>query len=233
MAKMTTMMFFVIFILTLSSLITYMPSQLYQTGYQGYKYYIPSEFEAWENLPRDYSIEKQISSGGYKVYDFSKHYNTTQVFQVTWVTIFGNKIVVYDVTSQIQQLGIIKFPFDPKIDRTLLVDSWNNENNVSYITIRTNKWIAELYFEDYNDARNNIGASFDDGTLNCTVVVPSIYPRSEHIGARELVVSILRFRLPQDFIGLNPMLGIIISCIFYVPLVFIFFNVIMIILHGD
>ena len=215
-------------------LIAYMPTELYTSGYTGTRYVLPDEFEAWTNIPRDFSITKPLAFGGITVYDFSDYFNTTQKFRIEYEYVLSNNIVVKGLTSQIFDFGFMVYPLQPVVTKALLLSSWDSTENVSYIVVQDYSRITELYFIDANGTRNDIEDAYDDGELNCTVAVPtSFIEPSEYIGARDIVVALITFRLPSVFADVNPIMGFVLSATLMIPLSFIFFAIIMWALHGE
>jgi len=224
---------FVIFLITSMGLIAYMPTELYTSGYTGTRYTLPDEFEAWTILPRDFSITKPLAYEGTTVYDFSDYFNTTQKFRVEYEYIFSENIVVKGMTSQIFDFGFMVYPLQPVVTKALLLSSWEPNENVSYIVVQDYSRIVELYIIDANGTRNDIEDAYDDGELNCTIAIPTSYQTSEYIGARDIVVALITFRLPSVFANVNPIMGFVLSATLMIPLSFIFFAVIMWALHGE
>jgi len=214
-------------------LIAYMPTELYTSGYTGTRYTLPDEFEAWTILPRDFSITKPLAYEGTTVYDFSDYFNTTQKFRVEYEYIFSENIVVKGMTSQIFDFGFMVYPLQPVVTKALLLSSWEPNENVSYIVVQDYSRIVELYIIDANGTRNDIEDAYDDGELNCTIAIPTSYQTSEYIGARDIVVALITFRLPSVFANVNPIMGFVLSATLMIPLSFIFFAVIMWALHGE
>ena len=214
-------------------LIAYMPTELYTSGYTGTRYTLPDEFEAWTILPRDFSITKPLVYEGKTVYDFSDYFNTTQKFRVEYEYIFSENIIVKGMTSQIFDFGFMVYPLQPVVTKALLVSSWEPTENVSYVVVQDYSRIVELYIIDANGTRNDIEDAYDDGELNCTIAIPTSYQTSEYIGARDIVVALITFRLPSVFNNVNPIMGFVLSATLMIPLSFIFFAVIMWALHGE
>ena len=214
-------------------LIAYMPTELYTSGYTGTRYTLPDEFNAWHILPRDFSITKPLVYEGTTVYDFSDYFNTTQKFRIEYEYIFSNNIVVKGITSQIFDFGFMVYPLQPVVTKALLLSSWEPTENVSYIVVQDYSRTVELYVIDANGTRNDIEDAYDDGELNCTIAIPTSYQTSEYIGARDIVVALITFRLPSVFNNVNPIMGFVLSATLMIPLSFIFFAVIMWALHGE
>jgi hypothetical protein len=215
-------------------LIAYMPDELYTSGYTGTRYTLPEEFDAWSLLPRDYYIYKPLTYQGTTIYDFTSYFNTTQKFRVEYEWLFSNHIVVKGITSQIYDLGYMVYPLEPVITKSLLISNWEPTENVSYCVVQDYSRTVELYIIDANGTRNNIGDAYDAGELNCTVTIPTSYKQQEqNIGARDIVVALITFRLPSVFSSINPIMGFVLSATIMIPLSFIFFAVIMWALHGE
>jgi len=224
---------FVIFLITAMGLIEYMPIELYTSGYTGTRYTLPDEFDAWTLLPRDYSITKPLTYEGNTLYDFSNYFNTTQKFRVEWKWVFSNELVFKGITSQVYDLGFFVYNLLPVVTKPLLVSNWDAQNNVSYIVLQDYKRTIEAYIFDANSTRNNIADAYDAGELNCTIAVPTPYQTSEYVGARDIIVALITFRLPSVFNTVNPIMGFVLSAMLMIPLSFIFFAIIMWALHGE
>jgi len=215
-------------------LIAFMPTELYTSGYTGTRYTLPDEFESWTLLPRDFSITKPLAYNGITVYDFSDYYNTTQKFRIEYEYIFSEHIIAKGITSQLFNIGFMLYPLQPVVTKALLVSSWDSLNNVSYVPVQDYSRIVELYFIDANGTRNNIEDAYDDGELNCTIAVPTAYKQqTEVIGARDIIIALITFRLPSVFVNVNPIMGFVLSATLMIPLSFIFFAVVMWALHGE
>lgn len=225
------MMVFITFMLTFAGLVTYMPSNLYKSGYQSQWYDIPTEFDAWSLNPSDYGLSGQLLKTSFLELDFTPYFNTTQKVRLEWHILFANRIDVYSIQNQFMGSDLKDELED--IRKSDLIDGWTSKENYSHIIIHDYARHFDFYFEDYNGSRNNIESAWNDGKLNVTCVAPSGYSMKEYIGAREIIVSLLTFRLPSIFTTLHPLFGFVISIIFYIPIAFIFFYVMISLIHGD
>jgi len=225
-----TIVVFVLFIVSWVGILNFMPVELYQPEVSQ-EYFIPDEFDAWDLLPADYMLENTLNKGGTVVYDFSNYFNTTQKYRIRWNTFITTEIRVEGVASVFFDIGINTYLLEI-IDKARLQTSWDNDANVSMVRTQDFRRKIDLYFEDTNTSRNDIGEAYDNNDLNCTIVVATQDQKGEYVSARDLVVALLTYRLPNVLTGVTPLLGFLLSSFIYVPMAFIFFSILVKLLHG-
>ena len=230
------MVLFIMFVILSTALITYMPSEIYETGYQSPHYFIPNEFDAWDYVDHDYYIEDTLNTGTKTLYDFSSAFNETLKVRAKWkygLFAYDDTIIFETITSQFL-FGYFVGALEPVVNKQMLIANWDSDVNMSMVKIRNNKNSFEAYFKDTNVTRNEIDSSWEEGSLNCTISVPKGYLnyQQETLGAREIVFSILTFRLSSVYASVSPLLGFAIASIFYVPIAFIFYYLVVHFLHG-
>ncbi len=215
----------VVFIATWMGLIMYMPNELYSSGYD-YPYpNIPEEFRAYDTLPSETELEKNLNKGSSTIYEFTEE---KTAIKVTYDTIYWSDLIVlfYSKTKFIVYI-YEEIPLYPPIDKVTLTNNWDSYNNISIVKMT---YLVDCKFEDANTSRNDIGLAFEDGNLNCTIYMKA--KDSDIIGAKEIVLSLLTFRIPSIYPSIHPLFGYLISVIIYVPIVFATFAIFIKILHG-
>lgn len=226
------MIVFVIFLISWMGLISAMPSDLYESGYTSPGVIIPDEFEAWDYYPQDIWIEKQLIKGGKVKYDFETDYNLSQKYRIDWNTFISNEIQVRYARGLFLDFGVTYQTLLPFIDKTYLIAHFDYESNYTLMKYGPGPVNIICYFEDFNSTRNDIGLAYDAGELNCTISIPTSQEDKSVIGAREIILALLTFRIPSVYKEVHPLLGFLMSLMVYVPVAFMFFAIGIKILHG-
>lgn len=224
-------MYFVMFMLVSVALITFMPPELYISGYQGKEVYFPDDdvFDIWSVVPKEEAISGQLASGTILELDIP---DTTQKAELVWNVLFSNQILVYHYKSE-NKYSFNREQLLPIVYKTNLLDNWEDAENGSFIVFTRYSASMDIEFEDWNGSRNDISLAWDDGLLNCTLYASAdLSDTNQYIGAREIIFALVTFRLPSIYATINPLFGFIMSIFFFIPLAFISFTVILWIIHG-
>lgn len=220
---------FTLLLLISVALISYMPVEIYSSGYTAKPMIIPDEFDAWDIESRAVYEEKQLvkAIGSQLIFQYL---NTTQKYKVSW-SYLTNTIEVQHLRSESYfDFGITNLI--PKTYGSTLQANWDAEQNASYVQYVSEKRSVDIIWEDYNGTRNDILSAYNDGILNCTLMMSADSFTSQKIGAREIVFALLSFRLPSIFANVHPLMGFLMSLFYYVPLAFITYMIVVWLLHG-
>jgi len=224
----------VTFLIVFMGLVSSMPSELVNIGYTSTISTLPDEFDAWDLLPSDYSMENQIVSGSMVEYDFTSVLNTTFRLVVAWNSFYSPSdiSILWSVKPVVEYFPVMEY-FEPhSFDNVTLLTHWNSNDNYSFIQFSSTTKKVDGMFIDPNATRNDINLAFIEGTINCTIYIPSNYDIGERISARDIITSLLSFRLPDVFVNMPPVLSFTITAMIYIMLSFVFFSVIIQLLHG-
>ncbi len=197
---------------------------------------LPDEFNAWSQMPSYNSIIANLSKyppSADTEFDFYNEGGSTINILVRWNMFFDGRMRVFATIPSNFSLGSNKIPMVPTLRKSDMVGAWNPTANASEIEFRSVRGMATGYFRDQNDTRNDIDQAWTDGEIEAEFVVASDWESDETLGAREIVIALLTFNLPSVFREIHPLLGFVMSATIMVPLMFIFFSVVMWGLHGE
>ena len=223
-----TIILLVSFIVISSFFISYMPNEIYESGLTS-SYNIGNEFDAWKITAQGgITLEHTLIKGGWVTYHIEET-NLTSDFVVYWNWLFSNRIRIkrFILASSGEQ------NMNPYITKNMLIANWNPVFNSSTVRVSDNMGMLEGIFEDTNITRNDISLAWDDGEMNCTILLANAEPLRERIGAKELVYALLNFKVSNIYATIHPLLALMVSVIFYVPIILVFFAVTMWALHGS
>jgi len=224
----------VVFLLTFMALVTYMPEELLNIGYSSTVGDLPEEFKGWELLPADYYIDLQITTGSVVIYDFTDALNSSFKVAVAWDHFYSPSGISIIWNKKPENLYFPSYEyFDPNpIDNVTLLTYWNSQGNTSFIEMDSSTKHIDAEFIDPNGTRMDIDTAYGEGTLNCSIYVPTNYDKGERVTARDIVTALLTFRLPSVLTATPPLFSFLITATIYVLMSFVFFAIIMQVFHG-
>lgn len=218
-------------ILTFVGLIVYSDTEIWNSGYSPLEMELPDEFIALNMMGIETGLNKSIAVNTDVIYDFKSELNITgHQWGIRWDYMFDG----VELWSIRNFLGMNYFSeFYNYWDKEQLSDAWDNDNNASLIDVDLYFRDLTLVFEDTNRTRNNIEDAYDDGSMYCTMVIPDRDETGDgYYSARDIVFSLLSFRLPSVFNDIHPLFAHMVSIIFYTQLAYLFFMLLTSLLHG-
>lgn len=226
-SKAVVVVSFIMIFITLAGAV---PTVFYTSGV-GSDIVLPDEFSAWSLSSNYTDIEHTLVYDSINIYDFRDASVSYHNIHLWWGS-------VLEPSGGIQAKryvgGLNFFPSNlmPNVGAGELIGAWDSTENVSRIKLSDNRGYVIAEFEDLNTSRNGILAAFTDHELNCTITYYGDSSGAEQLGAKEIVFSLLGFKLPEIYTNIHPLVGAMISIIFYVPIAFLVFLTITELIHG-
>jgi hypothetical protein len=212
--------------------------QVYLEGadYNPEDVFLPDSFSAWTMIPRSTNITKDLNKyppNGQTEYSFYGDGNASAKILVRFNRLFDGQIQLFQLPNDGDSFGANKIIFVPSLSKGELIAGWDGNQNVSVIEFENLRGKLTGIFADQNATRNEINTAWDDGEIELTIMIPTDWEDDDDLGAREIVIALLTFNLDSVFRDINPALGFLMSASLMVPLLFVFFTVIMWGLHGE
>lgn len=214
------------FLVIYSGMLLYMPSEIV-TGIDPVDYQIQNTWDPWTLTSNMTYIEHTISQGSIVQYAFSSVSAEYHV-HIVWDTWWGIEAI------RARKAVSLLLPnwYSPDITLSKLEGGWDPTINASKIKLSNDQGTIMCYFEDLNVTRNDIAAAWNDNIMNCTVAYGRESYEHDLWTSKDLVFALLSFRLPTVFTNIDPLFAFIMSALFYVPLAYIVFGLLLAVVRG-
>lgn len=229
-----TVVAWTMFIVLTLGLINLAPNEFIEgTSFNPRQIEIPDQFDAWAVIPDHISLNHNLTKGSYTEYDFKAAYNLSIRIRVSFNRFLDGRMKLFSAKPDQIFAGASQIPFVPVLTKNELAAHWNPDTNVS--TIEYTNVIGKItgFYYDANTSRNDLISAWENDEINCTITVPTEWESDDDLGAREIVLALLTFNLDSVFRDIDPTLGFFMSATIFVPILFVFFTVIMWGIHGE